>query len=62
MFRSKLKSYLHDTQKIRNDADYRDISISQKTAQRQLERTKEFIVAIKIELPDIYNRQHKSLL
>jgi len=45
-----LKAYLSDAQIFRNNADYRDIMISQKTANRQVRKSQEFIDKIEMEL------------
>ena len=53
IFEGKLKTYLPDCQNVRNDADYAGILISNKTAKRQVNKTSEFINAIKMELKDV---------
>ena len=49
-FQSKFKSYLQDAQMVRNDADYKNLLVSQKVARRQLSKSKELIAVIKEEL------------
>jgi uncharacterized protein (UPF0332 family) len=50
VYANKFKSYLIDTQNVRNRADYKREHISQKIASRQLAKAKEFVEAIKREL------------
>lgn len=50
IFQSKFRRYLFDSQIIRNDADYDEMSINKKTAKRQLNGCREFIDIIKQEL------------
>lgn len=49
IFPGKFRRYLFDCQEVRNDADYKDLMISKKTANRQLLKATEFISVIKLE-------------
>ena len=50
IFPGKFRRYLFDSQIIRNDADYDEASINQKTAKRQLNRCREFVDSIRQEI------------
>jgi uncharacterized protein (UPF0332 family) len=50
IFPGKFRSYLFDSQIIRNDADYDQSSVNQKTAKRQLSRCREFVDSIEQEI------------
>ena len=50
IFQGKVRRYLFDSQEVRNDADYKNIMISKKTANRQLLKSTEFISVIKVEV------------
>jgi len=43
---SRLRAYLMTLQAVRNNADYRPQTISRKVAQRQLDRSREFVDAV----------------
>ena len=47
---NSFKAYSSDAQIFRNNADYRDVMISQKMANRQLRKSQEFIDKIDMEL------------
>jgi len=50
VFQGKFRRYLLDSQEVRNDADYKNIMVSKKTANRQLLKSTEFISAITVEV------------
>jgi uncharacterized protein (UPF0332 family) len=49
IFSGHFKSYLPDLQAVRNRADYKTELLSQKTALRQLTKTKEFVTSVEKE-------------
>ena len=50
MFPGKIKSYLSDMQAVRNIADYREINVGKKAADRQVAKAAEMVDLIEEEL------------
>ncbi len=51
MFSAKFRSYLNDAYWVRVRADYKTEAVPRKVALRQLERAREFVQTLELELP-----------